>query len=426
MSDQFHKLFGPDGHIPEEMMLRYVGKQLNAAEEHKVERHTLGCEICSDVLEGLLAVRNREKIPVIIDTIKKEVRLQTSPPQVKVVRMTTRTWVSMAAGLTLVLGLGYFFISQDKDLSSPVTTEELSPLKEENQGGAVTETGKEEPKPENLTSPPGTGENSTLERKGTGTLTFTNESGKEEFTVSEEEVNAPKSASEDIIFTGPDSKVPLTDDLKKNDAAPSETSVQEGDNDLQDVEIENKQQKKSNSDVPNVINKGKTAGKKKRSSVKFGDSSQKEKTKDASINDKAPPEKTVTTMPPPSPNQVIVPTDNNTYNTVPNTSTTTSGNTNNQGYNFGGMADSIYVTTDIHFKQGMTYLDTGKTDLAIAEFLEVIKYPKHPKYEEARWNLALSYLKKGEKEKGKTLLEEISKGTGQYKQQAVKKLEEIK
>ncbi|WP_019946380.1 TonB family protein [Hymenobacter aerophilus] len=40
-------------HLPTELLRRYVAGELSGPEEHAVEAHTLGCEQCAEVLEGL-------------------------------------------------------------------------------------------------------------------------------------------------------------------------------------------------------------------------------------------------------------------------------------------------------------------------------------------------------------------------------------
>lgn len=43
----------PSRHLPTELLRRYVAGELPPAEEHAVEAHTLECDLCADVLEGL-------------------------------------------------------------------------------------------------------------------------------------------------------------------------------------------------------------------------------------------------------------------------------------------------------------------------------------------------------------------------------------
>ncbi|NVO33380.1 TonB family protein [Hymenobacter lapidiphilus] len=43
----------PSRHLPTELLRRYVAGELSAAQEHAVEAHTLECEQCAEVLEGL-------------------------------------------------------------------------------------------------------------------------------------------------------------------------------------------------------------------------------------------------------------------------------------------------------------------------------------------------------------------------------------
>lgn len=428
MSEKLHKLFGPDGHIPEEMFLRYVGKQLSAVEEHKVERHTLECELCSDVMEGLLAVRNREKIPVIIDSIKKEIHLKTSP-RVKVVRMTTRTWISMAAGLALVLSMSWYFLQQQQELKEPVTSEELKKTEQTEPVGPVDETGKGlgAPSPKPL-------EESKTEIRRNSSGEVLQEQQKYEDVPAGDGINqdVPVSVKDadgpgDEVFSAPkteDKKALLSKEKQLDDLEniTSETITQEGD--LKEIEVQTKSDK-SNKDQKDEHSGGKYSGlkKKKSRSVAFdGKNAAPEKSEKK-------PETTVTTNPPPSPNMVITTPqeDNNLVVTGNNTNSQS-----NSGYTQ-TISDSVTITSTTvssdaltsRYQKGKQFLSEGKWDAAITEFNEVIKDPKHASYEDARWDLTTAYLKKGDKTAAKKLLEEISKGTGKNKLKAEEELKKL-
>ncbi|SDY37579.1 TonB family protein [Hymenobacter psychrophilus] len=51
--DDFTPALPSARHLPTELLCRYVAGELSAAQEHAVEAHTLECEQCAEVLEGL-------------------------------------------------------------------------------------------------------------------------------------------------------------------------------------------------------------------------------------------------------------------------------------------------------------------------------------------------------------------------------------
>jgi hypothetical protein len=110
MSERIYKLYNTEGHVSDELMLRYVSKQLLPAEEHSVERHCLDCELCGDTLEGLMHVQDKTQIIPIVKDLQQKVIAKSAGP--KIVRMETRTWLSIAAGVALVVTIGYLFMNQ--------------------------------------------------------------------------------------------------------------------------------------------------------------------------------------------------------------------------------------------------------------------------------------------------------------------------
>ena len=84
MSDSLkHIIFTETDCISEQTMFDYIDNKLSAKERHIVEKHMLDCELCSDAMEGLEIVRDRNRISIINKTVdelispieKKERRL---------------------------------------------------------------------------------------------------------------------------------------------------------------------------------------------------------------------------------------------------------------------------------------------------------------------------------------------------------------
>jgi TonB family protein len=117
MNDHKHKIFNPTDCIPEQTMFDYIDNKLSAKERHAVEKHLLDCEFCSDALEGLELVKDRERIGIINQKINEYIAATTSR---KVVNINYRTIVAVAAGLALLIGSVFYFNQFTSDKSMDV------------------------------------------------------------------------------------------------------------------------------------------------------------------------------------------------------------------------------------------------------------------------------------------------------------------
>jgi hypothetical protein len=63
MNEHFNDIFVTTGCPSQQQLLDYVQGKLTAEEQHEVEMHLADCELCSDALEGLAAIKDKEKIP---------------------------------------------------------------------------------------------------------------------------------------------------------------------------------------------------------------------------------------------------------------------------------------------------------------------------------------------------------------------------
>ncbi|PJJ52823.1 energy transducer TonB [Hymenobacter chitinivorans] len=89
------------GHLPLPLLRQYVAGALPAAEQHRVEAHTLGCPRCAEVLEGL-----EMSSPAVTDQALSELRSRlhqrvTQPEHAP--RSAARAWQAVAAVLALLL-----------------------------------------------------------------------------------------------------------------------------------------------------------------------------------------------------------------------------------------------------------------------------------------------------------------------------------
>jgi TonB family protein len=121
-NDLKHTLYNPGDCIPEHTLFDYIDNRLSAKEQHLVEKHMIDCELCSDALEGLRLVKNRSRIA----DINKAVQEQIAAPEKKTGPTDFRIILSIAAGLLLLTG-GVFFFRQ---FASPEKKESMAELKE--------------------------------------------------------------------------------------------------------------------------------------------------------------------------------------------------------------------------------------------------------------------------------------------------------
>jgi len=71
-NEQYNDLFVTSGCLSQQQLLDYVQHKLSPEQQHEVERHLADCELCSEAVEGLQAIRHKEKIPVWLRQMKWE------------------------------------------------------------------------------------------------------------------------------------------------------------------------------------------------------------------------------------------------------------------------------------------------------------------------------------------------------------------
>lgn len=63
MNDHFADIFTETACPSQDKLLAYVKGELSADERHEVEKHLQDCELCSEAVEGLSAIRRKDQIP---------------------------------------------------------------------------------------------------------------------------------------------------------------------------------------------------------------------------------------------------------------------------------------------------------------------------------------------------------------------------
>jgi TolA-binding protein len=110
MDKNKHIRLDHNDHLTKEEMIRYVNDQLSAREKHQVEKHTIGCDLCAEALEGVMAMKDTSSLKGILEKIDRRVlgheEKRTGPT---ILWMDTRVRVAVAAGAALLIGAVWFF-----------------------------------------------------------------------------------------------------------------------------------------------------------------------------------------------------------------------------------------------------------------------------------------------------------------------------
>ena len=85
-------------------LLKYHKNILTNRENNNIEKHLLYCEMCQDVVDGFSELPDKNKLPLIILDLNKQINKKTAP-QGKVIKFNSFKIIAMAASFVLLLGL---------------------------------------------------------------------------------------------------------------------------------------------------------------------------------------------------------------------------------------------------------------------------------------------------------------------------------
>lgn len=119
--------------LSEKQLNDYLQDKLNDAEKHAVEAHIAGCEFCSDALQGLSGVTDKEKISTIVTQIRGQFRHELYAHHSKHKKLKLYVWLSVIILCIIALLLiAYFAINytmQNEKQHTPVPPQTEIPLK---------------------------------------------------------------------------------------------------------------------------------------------------------------------------------------------------------------------------------------------------------------------------------------------------------
>ncbi|MBW8049665.1 MAG: energy transducer TonB [Cytophagales bacterium] len=105
------KLFSATGCLSLETLQKYLEDQLITNQMHAVEKHLLGCELCSDALDGLSIMPDGSKTKKNIADINKEIRAKTTAGKAKIIYFDFKRIAAAAAILILLTGTFYILVN---------------------------------------------------------------------------------------------------------------------------------------------------------------------------------------------------------------------------------------------------------------------------------------------------------------------------
>jgi predicted anti-sigma-YlaC factor YlaD len=111
MSEELIHIFDEGKCLTQQQLLDYLNDNMSAAEKHYVEEHLSGCEFCSEALEGLTNIENKERIPLIVQQIRNQMRRELKSHQYKHKKNKYYITLSAIVLFILIILLVAFFVT---------------------------------------------------------------------------------------------------------------------------------------------------------------------------------------------------------------------------------------------------------------------------------------------------------------------------
>lgn len=127
------------------MLTKYVSGKLSPAEKHGVERHLADCEMCSDAVEGLGMIADKNKLTRITAELNQKIQSRAQKKEGKVIFLQQyRAQLAVAASVVVLLGLVWFFRSNmsmkelSPESSEKIFADKFEPYQEDDQATVNT------------------------------------------------------------------------------------------------------------------------------------------------------------------------------------------------------------------------------------------------------------------------------------------------
>lgn len=110
MNDHFTDIFTETACPTQDQLLAYVENKLSAAERHEVERHIADCELCSEAVEGLAAIKHKEQVPGWLRQAKWDVLQKLRKKTRKKRKEHYYLYIAIISLLILFLAIAVFWL----------------------------------------------------------------------------------------------------------------------------------------------------------------------------------------------------------------------------------------------------------------------------------------------------------------------------
>lgn len=89
--------------LSENQLMDYLNGRLSEQQMHSVEAHIADCDFCSDALDGLMQVQNKDQIPIIVRQIHNHVRHHLKMRRVRKKKVKMYVWLSAVVIILLII-----------------------------------------------------------------------------------------------------------------------------------------------------------------------------------------------------------------------------------------------------------------------------------------------------------------------------------
>lgn len=121
--NKIHNIFEPGTCLNIEQMQDYLAGKLSAKEEYLFEKHINACALCRDEFEGLQAMKEPNKLPLIVLELNKSIDKKLISNNKKTKKKRSKLW-RIAATLILLVGSGAFIALYIQKMSSGYVEQE--------------------------------------------------------------------------------------------------------------------------------------------------------------------------------------------------------------------------------------------------------------------------------------------------------------
>jgi|GEM_PF-583115 len=106
MKEKLNTIFSETGCPSEGILQEYLNGNLSHTEKHQVEKHLIDCEMCSDELEGLRLMNNKNELNAAIERINNKIDRKLEKQKIKLFY----GFEKIAAAILIFVAIGALFI----------------------------------------------------------------------------------------------------------------------------------------------------------------------------------------------------------------------------------------------------------------------------------------------------------------------------